>query len=458
MVQKRKAIFTDGLNNLCSVNGLARRSNPNFSRANEDGWGKNRSAAVHPIRTGSANACNSNLFSACNSNLSRRPSLPSFLPHLTRLDLMAALRRWKRFFPTFDAIDAAVEASDPARHPSDELQCVRELQRVRGQIVELLCDTSEDGAAEELCRVLDDVMVESLITLQSVPVTPSALASTDLAKAVGALGEHESEQIRGLARDVIRGWRASVEGELARDRAAMEALDKLSDDQLSPQSLSSVVGVGHARSCHVPVPADEDKKRQVKYASWTTKTASVVRSNRVEPAKRDRPAKVSAPLPKKSAPVVSAGRANMANMDKKMPAVVGPGRVKAAEASVPLPKKTSPFAVSHVVRTENTKASTMISESLPKKTPPFDGRAAGDDRVMRSSPEDKMEATKRKLREGYQEVEDAKRQRKIQVIEGPKMLEQKQRKMHPIMRERSQARCATSTAVRRSLMSAFHRV
>ncbi|CAN6324856.1 unnamed protein product [Urochloa humidicola] len=73
--------------------------------------------------------------------------------------------------------------------------------------------------------------------------------------------------------------------------------------------------------------------------------------------------------------------------------------------------------------------------------------------------EKRMEATKRKLREGYREAEDAKRQRKIQVIAAPKMVEQRQRKMHPILRERSRARCGTSTTVvRRSLVSSFNRI
>ncbi|CAN6324780.1 unnamed protein product [Urochloa humidicola] len=82
--------------------------------------------------------------------------------------------------------------------------------------------------------------------------------------------------------------------------------------------------------------------------------------------------------------------------------------------------------------------------------------------VKRGDPEkeeERMEATKRKLREGYREAEDAKRQRKIQVIAAPKMAEQRQRKMmHPILRERSRARCGASTAVvRRSLVSSFNR-
>ncbi|XP_044432231.1 uncharacterized protein [Triticum aestivum] len=44
----------------------------------------------------------------------------------------------------------------------------------------------------------------------------------------------------------------------------------------------------------------------------------------------------------------------------------------------------------------------------------------------------------------YQQASDAKRQRRVQVVESPEMLKQRQRKMHPILRERSLASCASS--------------
>ncbi|TVU08124.1 hypothetical protein EJB05_41512, partial [Eragrostis curvula] len=224
------------------------------------------------------------------------------------------LRRWKRFFATFDAVDAAIPAPGPGQRAGDEV-----LRKAKADVVQLLCDASEDDEAEDLCRILDDVMVDYLVALKSAPVTPRALASTGLAKAVGALPEHESEKIRGLARDIVAGWR-------------------------------------------------EKKQQQVKEM---TKIACIVR---VEPVKRDSPAKISAaPLPKKSAPVVVG--ADHASMDRM------------------------------------------------------------------------MEATKRKLREGYQEAADAKRQRKIVVIDAPPKMAEK-RKVHPIIRERSQARSTTTTIVR----------
>ena len=73
----------------------------------------------------------------------------------------------------------------------------------------------------------------------------------------------------------------------------------------------------------------------------------------------------------------------------------------------------------------------------------------------------KMEATKRKLREGYQEAEKIKRQHTIQKIndkEAAKMFEQKQRKMHPVVRGRGPASCRTSSGVRRSLLPSLQMI
>ncbi|CAL4915192.1 unnamed protein product [Urochloa decumbens] len=251
------------------------------------------------------------------------------------------LRRWKPFFAAFGLVDAAIEAADPALRRD-------EIRSARGEVVELLCGVLVGDAhkAEELCVALDGFMAESLLTLLAVPAekVPSVLASSaDLPKAVGALRcHHQNARVRGLARDITRGWTAAVEGDVARAKERFDA----------------VRGV-------------------------------------------DKPA-----------PKLDAKRGSAEVEEKKM---------EAPEAS----------------------------------------RCSSLDVKKRESPEEKerMEATKRKLREGYREAEDAKRQRKIQVIAAPKMVDQRRQMMHPILRERSRARCGASTAVvRRSLVSSFNKV
>uniref|UniRef100_A0A0D9VTP3 Uncharacterized protein n=1 Tax=Leersia perrieri TaxID=77586 RepID=A0A0D9VTP3_9ORYZ len=51
-----------------------------------------------------------------------------------------------------------------------------------------------------------------------------------------------------------------------------------------------------------------------------------------------------------------------------------------------------------------------------------------------------MNAAKRKLREWYEEANEAKRQRTVKVIEAPEMTKQRPKKTHPILRERSRSR------------------
>jgi hypothetical protein len=221
------------------------------------------------------------------------------------------LRRWKPFLAAFGLVDAAIEAAGPAL-------CRDEVRSARNDVVEKLCGVparnDDGGKAEKLCRLLDGFMAESLLTLQEVPRV-LASSSADLTEAVRALRCHQSERIRRLASDVLRGWSVAVVEE---DIARMKELQ----------------GV----------------RLRVKVAD-------------------ERPLRC-------------------------------------------------------------------------KKTPP-------------SEEEEKMEATKRKLREGYREAEVAKRQRKIQMIEPPKKLKQRQpKKTHPILRERSQARRAV---VRRCSVPSFNR-
>uniref|UniRef100_M8BBF4 Uncharacterized protein n=1 Tax=Aegilops tauschii TaxID=37682 RepID=M8BBF4_AEGTA len=65
-----------------------------------------------------------------------------------------------------------------------------------------------------------------------------------------------------------------------------------------------------------------------------------------------------------------------------------------------------------------TKASVMKTVAVRKDA---SGSAAGD-RAGHCS-EEKMEAAKRKFRQGYQEAEDAKRLRRTQLVQAPKMMQ-----------------------------------
>ncbi|KAF0903865.1 hypothetical protein E2562_029954 [Oryza meyeriana var. granulata] len=272
------------------------------------------------------------------------------------------LRRWKHFLPAFASIDAAIEAVDPG------ISRV-EFRDARLNILEMLCDATDGAVGEQICVVLDEVMIESLLTLEMVPAMPKRLASTDLAKDVGALRKNESERVRSLATGIVRGWRASVKDDLAKAVAAMEKLAQVLE------------------------PDETNHQAKILEPSAPKKTAKTS-----EPSFRK----------KQSAPVVGGSRVTTAKVDpppEKAPAAVGSFRVESVWSC--------------------------------------------------HTDEKAMNATKRKLQQGYQEAEDAKRQVRVQVIEAP----DRQRKMQPITtRPRNRSCRATSTDKSTSRWSSFRRV
>ncbi|KAG8090836.1 hypothetical protein GUJ93_ZPchr0011g28083 [Zizania palustris] len=242
------------------------------------------------------------------------------------------LRRWKRFVPVFASIDAAIEATDPG-------MCRAEFRGARSKILKMLGDTTDDAVAEKLCVVLDEVMIESLLTLKLVPVMPTMLSSTDLVKDFDDLMKHESERVRGLATVIVDDWKASVKSELDKAEAAMAKLSQ------------------------VLQPEEPDKHAKI-----------------LEPSAVKTTAKASVPsLPKKQTnPLVFCG-----------------DRAKTAKMELP------PENVSVVIRSSRREGLERPSSVAPV----VDGSCYIDEKALN--------AAKRKLREAYQNAEDAQRQRRI---------------------------------------------
>ncbi|XP_062208399.1 probable mediator of RNA polymerase II transcription subunit 26a [Phragmites australis] len=302
------------------------------------------------------------------------------------------LRRWKRFFEAFDAIDAAIEAADPGASRAEHC-------RARGDLVEMLCDAADDDGerAEGLCLLLDDAMALALETLRVVPVTPAMLTTTNIARAVGDLRKHDSERVRCLARDIFGGWRATIEGHLSTVRAALEKLSQI------PPERKAVAPpfTGDVRNDRESTVLKADTKQGTKIPEPPRKTSRVVGSDRARSEKTE-------------------------------------------AAQRKLQDGYAPSDREYTVLQAHMKQDTKIPD-LPKKMPPAVASGGGD--RIRS---EKTEAAKRKPRDGYnREAEDAKRQRKT-----PEVVEQRPRKTHPhpIMREMEWSR-KSSTTERRFLTS-----
>ena len=116
---------------------------------------------------------------------------------------------------------------------------------------------------------------------------------------------------------------------------------------------------------------------------------------------------------------------------RKTPAAITISHPSTAES-----KKGAPIASASKAKPSANMKAPAVVQAQPKKTPPVIVSSSATEE------EKKMEATKRKLHERYQEAEEAKRQRKIQWIEPPRpppemKKGQMQRNAHP-------ARCAAA--------------
>ncbi|EEE62973.1 hypothetical protein OsJ_17780 [Oryza sativa Japonica Group] len=291
------------------------------------------------------------------------------------------LRRWKPFLAAFASVDDAIEieAADLGISRS-------EIRRARGRIVGMLRGAEDDREAEELCSVLDEVMAESLLTLRLVPVTPRTLATTDLAGVVGALRKHDSERIRGLATDIVRRWRAAVKRDLVRIGVAMEKLSQTPErieaadrpvSDLDAKECSGRHGLGNKAEGANPSAEEEAAGRRdgVKpnHSDGGEKLMTAATKRKLDEAQKRR----------KTADMAAAAKPEGSN-------------------SLPLLKMVAPAVVASHGRRES---------------------------IELHNDEEKIAAAKRKLREGYQDAEEAKKRRKIHVIEDPKMLKHKQEKM-----------------------------
>ncbi|CAN6176064.1 unnamed protein product [Urochloa humidicola] len=314
-----------------------------------------------------------------------------------------ALRRWKAFLGAFPLIDAAIEGADG-------LLSRDEFRSERARNVEMLCDAADDDdKAEALCALLDEAMADSLATLRAVPAEKIPLATGDLVGAVRALVRgHPSERVRGLAGDVVRGWSAGVEAELATARARAKAL---------ASSLSSTSR-----------PQDADTKAKRKIAAVSSCGAGT--------------AEAYGPLAKKRAPPTIVSNSNVKPASANTGAPKAKRKIAAvstAEAYGPLAKKRAPPTIVSNSNVKPASANTGAPKLVPaqlqrKKAPPV--------AVVSSAAEEKkkLEATKHKLQERYQEVEDAKRRRTIQVIKAPRPLPG-QRKRNAGPASRAAERC-----------------
>uniref|UniRef100_J3MH28 TFIIS N-terminal domain-containing protein n=1 Tax=Oryza brachyantha TaxID=4533 RepID=J3MH28_ORYBR len=320
-------------------------------------------------------------------------------------------RRWNPFLPAFASVDAAIEAAEPGLS-------LREFRDARLKILEMLRDATDDEVAEELCVVLDDVMIESLMTLEMVPAMPDMLRCTNLAKDVCALRNHKSERVRDLATGIIRGWRESVKDQIVKAAAVMKKVSQVLEPDETDGHLAKIVEQLGSKKTTTALEPSFRKKQSTPVA-------------KTEPPREKTPAVAGSFRSRESSTLCST------DMTYHQAKILEPSA----------PKKTANAREPSFPRKE----STPVAKTAEMEPPAAAGSFRRETVTTCSADEKALNVAKRKFRESYQKEEDAKRQRTVQVIEAPELAKQRQRKMDPILTERAQSRCPSSSIGRSSL-------
>ncbi|KAL6609970.1 hypothetical protein ACP70R_039939 [Stipagrostis hirtigluma subsp. patula] len=380
-----------------------------------------------------------------------------------------------------DEQQAVEEVEEEEDHEAQELEAltneIDEESQIVGEVLRIkeLLLRKEDHS--------DATLFESLRRLQLMQLSVSTLKATEIGRAVNRLRKHNSQQIRHLVRTLIEGWKVLVDEWVSTTNAALA-------DNSPGSSNPSVVDEEEEEEGLPSPPLDEG-------AFFATQTTSIQLSEFFDEMDEDgnlrhnndvshgnkrgnsggRPANHSAVArqepPRPSSAVVEKVQVRRPELTRPEPSMrqsnpqkpqssslqikphgmlnkqskpssfeSGPGRpVKAAPQQKPFGEMKPKQTREHVA-VETKPTNYMDKSRLPAQ--PSSGvklemaKAKINDDGLDSNR--KLEAAKRRLQERYQEAENAKRQRTIQVMELGDIPKPKHQNRQPMVKSRNSIR------------------
>ncbi|KAK7355334.1 hypothetical protein VNO80_14589 [Phaseolus coccineus] len=286
----------------------------------------------------------------------------------------------------------------------EESQYVEEVFRIKDVL--LNCEEASDS-----------VLFDSLRRLQLMELTVDLLKATEIGKAVNPLRKHGSSDIYRLARTLIDGWKEMVD-------AWVKATTAIAGSEGTPDSVNPSV-VEDEEGLPSP-PMDEG-------ALFAAPTGSMELSQFFDGMDddgnprhsgefiRNRDHGRSLTLNSKNTAKRKPQASNEANIiakdskgqqAKKNEASVRPNRPVIGDSGPGRPPKSTMQKKGHI---EPQVQQNTVKSTIPKNpyVRQLDKPRCSDDASVKV----KLEASKRKLQERYQQVENAKRQRTVQVME-----------------------------------------
>lgn len=255
----------------------------------------------------------------------------------------------------------------------------------------------------------DTVLFESLRKLQLMALNVETLKATEIGKAVNGLRKHGSKKIRHLARSLIDGWKDMVDEwvnattALAGTEAMSDSVDPSFDDEEglpSPPLDEGAFFATQTTSMELSQFFDGmDDFGNPRNNRDNGRKPSVEKQNIVK--QKQQPSNEANVLPKESK-----------NEQMKKQEVVKPNKLSSTDSGPGRPPKVN---MEQKVNNETKIQQKTDKVAIQKRqlTGQQDKFKCSDEVAVQV----KLEATKRKLQERYQQAENAKRQRTVQVME-----------------------------------------
>ncbi|GAB4851779.1 hypothetical protein Ancab_031179 [Ancistrocladus abbreviatus] len=330
-----------------------------------------------------------------------------------------------RFKSDYDVGGSKESKANSSRHEQAELNVNHVSNYSYGEAEALTEEIEEEsqivGEAFRIKQILqnfedesDSLLFESLRRLQLMALNVDILRATEIGKAVNILRRHGSKQIRHLARELIEGWKAIVDEWV---KTTEEIAEGGTPDSVNPSTVDEEEGLPSP-------PLDEGAffaTQNIELSQFfdgmdddgNPRNSGEFNKNR-EGGRRPPVAKQDV-LPKRKEQPHKEGNVlhkdNKGQPMRKQEAVPKPMKASNTESGPGRPVKTNGMQKvgSEAKFIQKSDKATMLKRSGPQEEKL---RCSANDAVQL-----KIEATKRKLQERYQQAENAKRQRTVQMME-----------------------------------------
>ncbi|GAB4843959.1 hypothetical protein Ancab_013923 [Ancistrocladus abbreviatus] len=286
----------------------------------------------------------------------------------------------------------------------EESQVVGEVIRIK-EILQNFADES------------DSMLFDSLRRLQLMALNVDILRATEIGKAVNCLRRHGSKQIRHLARELIEGWKAIVDEWVK----TTEEIAEGTPDSVNP----STVDEDEEEGLPSP-PLDEGAF----FATQNIELSQIFDGmdddgnprnsgefNKKHDGGRRPPFAKQDVLPKRKEQPPKVGnvlhKVNNGQLMRKQEAIPKPMKASNAQSRPGRPVKINGMQKAGNEAKVQQKSDELITQK--RSDPQTEKLRCSEDHAIQL----KIEATKRKLQERYQQAENAKRQRTVQVLLEP---------------------------------------